>query len=303
MLAGRETQRIALITHSGAPQLTEDDELLGSELSERGYAVDAVSWDQADADWPSYDAVVLRSCWNYHLEPSKFVSWLNTLKACAANMWNPIDLVHWNLRKHYLLELQEQGILVPPTVILQEINDRSLKDTLAKNGWERAVLKPTISASAFRTRLFSAKDAAEIADSMNEKSRPQAYMVQPFLEEIEKDGEWSFIYFVKQFSHCVLKKAAPGDFRVQSQFGGTVEPRLPPPALLEDTRSIVETVPGNLLYARVDGIERNGRFMLMELEIIEPALFLSTEAEAARRFADAIEEICLRASVENKIPI
>ena len=117
-------------------------------------------------------------------------------------------------------------------------------------------------------------------------------MIQKFVAEIQTKGEWSFVFFDKKFSHAVLKRAKAGDFRVQNYFGGTVETDLqPPPDLIDQAKTIVENVSEDLLYARVDGVEIDGELCSMELELIEPALFLENNKFAAQRFASAIADV------------
>jgi glutathione synthase/RimK-type ligase-like ATP-grasp enzyme len=160
-------------------------------------------------------------------------------------------------------------------------------DLRRATGWTDLVVQPAISATAWRLhRLGSAETTwpAELAAAI----ASDAFLVQPFVSEIA-DGEWSLIFFDARFSHAVLKRPRAGDFRVQEEYGGRAEPAAPPPQLVAEARAILDRLPERPLYARVDGVATHMGFVLLELELLEPALFLASHREAAVRFADAIE--------------
>jgi glutathione synthase/RimK-type ligase-like ATP-grasp enzyme len=162
---------------------------------------------------------------------------------------------------------------------------------LAGANWSDAVVKPTISAYAYETWRVQA-GGLTTADEARFRllgARPGGAMVQRFVTELARDGEWSLMFLAGAFSHAVLKQPGTGDFRVQEAHGGTAERRTPPPRIVATARSILDSVPGRLLYARVDGVEVDGRFVLGELELLEPSLFLGTDSGAPERFAAAIQ--------------
>jgi len=113
-------------------------------------------------------------------------------------------------------------------------------------------------------------------------------MVQPFLDAIGIEGEWSLVFFAGEFSHAVLKRPAPGDFRVQDEHGGTAAPGRPPAGVIESARRALEAVSEPWIYARVDGCAPGGVFQLLELEMLEPTLYLDTGPEPAGHFARTI---------------
>jgi glutathione synthase/RimK-type ligase-like ATP-grasp enzyme len=155
--------------------------------------------------------------------------------------------------------------------------------------WPKCVVKPAISASAHKTWLF---DSAALPEKDDLKGRMQSedFLVQQFIPEIETQGEISFIYIDGRFSHAALKRPAAGDFRVQKEHGGSAELFMPTLDLLKQTDGIVATVPQvrDSLYCRIDAVVRDGKLVLMELELIEPELFLGLAESAAEKFADAI---------------
>jgi hypothetical protein len=279
---------IAFVTYRDLPQLTSEDQLVCSYLQQCGVKTHAVIWDAPDVTWNTYDAVVVRSCWDYHLQPSAFSAWLTTLERLQAPLWNPAPLLRWNLHKSYLRDLQAQGVAIPPTCWLDRGSHADLGSLFADQGWEEAVIKPAISATAYQTwrttRTQADYDQPDLAAGLQHADM----LVQQFMDPVVKDGEWSFVFFRKQYSHAVLKKAKPGDFRVQDDFGGTVEVVSPGVELIEQAGQIINCIAGPLLFARVDGIERDGQLVLMELELIEPFLFLKSHSNAIERFARAI---------------
>jgi glutathione synthase/RimK-type ligase-like ATP-grasp enzyme len=292
--------RVALITYSGVPAITTDDRLLRDALVARGAEVDARPWD-ARADWASYHRIVLRSCWNFHHRPAEFLLWVNEVKENHdGSLRNAPALVQWSVDKRYLMDLDARGIAIVPTVWVSPAGSDGAPDLdalIAAQGWhEGAVVKPAISATAHETWLVAPRRAAEHQARFEAllASSQGGVMVQPFLPEI-RDGEWSLVFLGGEFSHAVVKRPADGDFRAQHDFGGTVERREPDPSLIEDARAALHaaanatgTRMNDILYARVDGIVRDGTLLLMELEVIEPVLFFSHAPGAAARMAELI---------------
>jgi glutathione synthase/RimK-type ligase-like ATP-grasp enzyme len=278
----KSRMNIAFVTWSGLLQLSADDQLLRAELERRGVNVAAIAWDDPNAQWDRFDAIVLRSTWDYHRRIDEFRAWLAAMEAQQVSLWNPAAVVRNNIHKGYLLELEARGIDVVPTVLLRD--SRELDRVLTSRGWERAVVKPAVSASAYRTHVVARGGAhPELATG--------EWLVQPFVEEVTTRGEWSLLFAGNEYSHAVLKRPNDGDFRVQAELGGSAVATMPPQFLIEQARALLDAIPHPLLYARVDGIERDGRLVLMELELTEPSLFLVTDPDAPSCFADAIQKV------------
>jgi hypothetical protein len=279
---------IAFVTYRDLLHLTAEDRLVCSYLQRRGVKTHAVLWDDPDVVWNTYDAVIVRSCWDYHLRPSVFSAWIAALEKLQIPLWNPASILQWNLHKSYLRDLHARGVAIPPTCWLDRGSQAELGTLFADHGWEEVVIKPAISATAYQTwrttRAQIQRDRPRFAASLQLADM----LVQQFMEPIVTDGEWSFMFFHKRYSHAVLKKAKAGDFRVQDDFGGTVEAVSPGRGLIEQAEQIVNSIAAPLLFARVDGIERDGQLVLMELELIEPFLFLESDPHAIERFARAI---------------
>jgi glutathione synthase/RimK-type ligase-like ATP-grasp enzyme len=277
---------IALATYDKVPQLSADDQLLIQPLAERGIHAEPAVWTDAEFDWPSVDAVVIRSCWDYHLQRDRFMGWIASLKRLGVKVLNTPETLIWNSNKTYLRDLQRKGVAIIPT--LWPESGFELKDRVGETGWESVVVKPRVSATAYRTCVLSAQNASEGQKLLDELIAGPGAMVQEFIEGIQTKGEWSLIFFTGRFSHAVLKLPKDGDFRVQHDFGGTEQIAGAPQVVLDAASRALAAVEPTPLYARIDGVEKDGEFLLMELELIEPALFLKLDPLAPARFADAI---------------
>jgi glutathione synthase/RimK-type ligase-like ATP-grasp enzyme len=282
--------RIAFATHDGFPNLTDDDRLAVEALKKHSIKVDSALWDDPAVNWSKYSAVIIRSCWDYHLKPDEFRSWLDKLQNEHVVLWNPFNVIRWNMDKTYLNDLHKKGIPVLASVWLTGGENISLHDLMLQNGWNQAVVKPLISAAANDTETFTLDSALIRQKSFETLLQKGGVIVQDFAQEIQTDGEWSLIFFNKQYSHSVVKRPQNGDFRVQRDFGGTAHPAEAPLRLIDQAQSILDGIQDELLYARVDGIDRGGQLFLMELELIEPHLFFEMHSQAAARFADALIE-------------
>ncbi len=279
--------RVALATSAKYRDLTEDDRLLLKALAECGVEAQPAVWTDPSFDWSSCDAVVIRSCWDYHLKPEEFLRWITALETAHVPIFNSATLIRWNANKTYLRDLEARGTATVPTLWPELGAPLDLRQQLLEIGWGKAVIKPRISATAYRTQLVTADDADSIQELFGDLCNGAGVMVQEFMDSVIKEGEWSLIFFGGEFSHAVLKRPGTGDFRVQNDFGGTSRIADPPGCVLESASRILASVDPSV-YARVDGVVETDQFLLMELELIEPALFLESHATAPSRFASAI---------------
>jgi len=294
--------RVALITFSGRPALTADDGELRDALVSRGAEVEARPWD-LDADWASYDSIVLRSCWNFHHRPREFLQWVSDIgEQFPGRLRNASEVARWSVNKRYLEDLASRGIRIVPTTWVSAHPLRAAPPLAAilesHDADAGAVVKPAISATAHETWRIAPGDAAAHEERFRQlvASSPGGVMVQPFIPEI-LGGEWSQIFLGGEYSHAVVKRPAAGDFRVQHDFGGSIEVQEPSAAFVADARAALSAAADatglrveEILYARVDGVDREGRLMLMELELIEPVLFFAHAPGSAMRMACLILE-------------
>jgi glutathione synthase/RimK-type ligase-like ATP-grasp enzyme len=253
--------------------------------------VDAPIWDDESVDWTVYDAVVLRSPWDYYLKPDAFRNWINRLEQLDVPLWNPAPTLRWNLDKIYLRDLEQRGVAITPTAFPAD-GDR-LEDIMKTRGWKDVVLKPRVSAAGHRTTRVRQREKDRVAVAQVELDMLNAEggaLVQLFLPVIQTIGEWSFIFLGGHFSHAVLKRPGAGEFRVQEQYGGTAAGGQAPAGLVDQARLVMAAVDLPWIYARVDGCDVDGRLLLMELELLEPSLFLSDGPGAAEEFARVIRD-------------
>lgn len=281
-------KKIALVTYHKLPNLTADDRLALDHLIRHDITPQAVIWDTHDVAWNSFDAIILRSCWDYYLRHEEFLSWIESLEKINAPLWNLPRVVKWNMDKTYLRTLSAQGVSIAPSVWVEKGAPANLKKILEAQGWEGTVVKPTISATAYQTWMTTPENAESNQAMLNEILNRSGALIQKFVGEVQVKGEWSFIFFGGKYSHAVLKRPKNGDFRVQEEYGGSSEAKNPDQALIKQAQDILESVAEPLLYARVDAVEINEKLTLMELELIEPVLFLSHHPLAPQRFAEAI---------------
>ena len=259
-----------------------DDELAVEPLKKLGWNVETVSWRDKAVDWNDFEAVVIRTTWDYQREPEAFLEVLQKINDSKAHLENPLKIVQWNLSKLYLRDLENEGIKIVPTVWGEEkISENLFKNWLAHFGADELVIKPIVSATAEFT--FRQKD---FTPELTEVFTTRKYLVQPFMPNIVSEGEFSLFYFGGEYSHTILKTPKPKDFRVQEEHGGIIQAVKPGAKLLEAGQKAFKCIKPLPLYARVDFVRDSKEdFALMELELIEPALYFRMDKDAPERFA------------------
>jgi glutathione synthase/RimK-type ligase-like ATP-grasp enzyme len=262
-----------------------DQTLLDTLNQDPSISATPVIWSDPTLDWQKFDAILVRSCWDYFLRIDEFSSWLEYLNQLSIPVINPLPLIRWNMDKRYLRDMHNIGIAIPPSIWVQDDEILEIADVCRQQGWAKLVAKPLISGGAHQT--WCAKEG----------SVKGPYLLQEYLSNIESAGEWSLIYFGSEYSHAILKKPAAGDFRVQSQFGGQCTLAEPTPEMQSFARSVLraqyQLCPHAPTFARVDMLadahpQPSAPFVLMELEVIEPELFLPYANNSNQRATTAI---------------
>jgi glutathione synthase/RimK-type ligase-like ATP-grasp enzyme len=280
---------IALVTSSELPELEPDSQLLLPALADRGIDARPVVWTDPSVDWSSFDAIVVRSPWDYFMRPGEWEAWLRDVDATGVPMFNPNKVIRWNSHKSYLQQLASAGVPVVDTVMTTGDGRVDLADLMAGAGWDDAIVKPAIDGGA--RRLFRVRDEPDPQVRFDELVAAGDVLVQPFLPSIVEQGELSLLYFGGELSHTVRKEAKPGDIRVQPAWGGSYELEGPTSEAIHIADKVFDSIDADLLYARVDLVRGlDGKLALIELEVIEPLLFLELEPAAPGRFADALKE-------------
>ncbi|MCA9752545.1 MAG: hypothetical protein KC591_10165 [Gemmatimonadetes bacterium] len=288
--------RVAFVTFAGLPHLDADDRPFADALRVAGVDVSPAVWSDPRVDWDDFDLLVLRSCWDYDRRPTEFRAWLDAREHGRTRVVNPVRALRWNLDKDVFLEdLAGRGVAIVPTRVVRPADPRRLSEVLADTDWATAVVKPAVSLNSNGTWRV---DAMQVETPETEERFRRAMVSAPLLIQryepaIETDGEWSIVFLAGSFAHAVRKRPAPGDFRVQSEFGGRKERVGAPPAALlesaEQTLSTAEIACGErFTYARVDGVRAPEGFLLMELEVLDPSLYLEVAPASVPLARDAI---------------
>ncbi len=283
--------RCAFLTMDNLDEFEVYDNLLIEPLSRRGWSVDMVSWRNREIDWNAFDAVIIRSPWDYQQDASLFMKVLEEIDCSSARLENPLDLVKWNIDKSYLKELEVEGILIVPTIWGEQLDGKLLNGAFKQLDTRELIIKPTISANAddtFRVNQGIEPEAkAEILSIFHNR----AFMIQPFMKNIITEGEFSLFYFGGEYSHSILKTPGKGDFRVQEEHGGILASVEPETKLLQRAQQTIASLEPQPLYARADFVRTlDNDFALMELELIEPSLYFNMDPDSPERFARIFDE-------------
>lgn len=278
--------RIATATCVTLPEVDPDAPLLAEALRRHGATPSCLAWDAPEADFASQDLVVLRSTWNYHRDLPTFLAWVDRTSA-QTNLANPAHVVHANARKIYLLDLERRGVAVVPTEVVRRGETRTLADITAARGWAEVVVKPLVSAGSFQTERFTPATHADGERFLATMAAERDVLVQAWMPAVDTSGERALVWIDGELTHAVRK--AP-------RFaGGQESVSAAPVAIADDERAFATRVldasgfAREILYARVDVVrDGDGALRLMELELIEPSLFLEQHPPALERFAKAI---------------
>jgi glutathione synthase/RimK-type ligase-like ATP-grasp enzyme len=293
-----KTFDIALLTESRylapvnpnnyARNILTEDQLMREALERKGLRVTRVDWADPDFDWATTSAALFRTTWDYFDRFAEFTRWLEIASA-KTRLINPIELIRWNMDKHYLLDLEHKGIAIPPSRIIEKGEAITLRDLHAETGWSDSVVKPTVSGGGRHTYRLQPENLAGHESIFQTLILNEAMMLQPYFRSIESRGEIALMVIGGRFSHAILKRAKEGDFRVQDDFGGTMHPYTPTPKEIEFAEHVVSVCTPQPLYARVDLMfDDNDRPAVSELEIIEPELWFRYHPAAADVLAEII---------------
>ncbi|MFH0756283.1 MAG: hypothetical protein V2B15_03240 [Bacteroidota bacterium] len=268
--------------------ILDEDRLVRDALEKRGLKVARCSWDDPRVDWSDTEYILFRSTWDYFDRFPEFCVWLEKSKA-KTSMLNPYEIIRWNLDKHYLEDLAKAQVHVPPTIFIESGNQATLTDWVVGPGWREVILKPVVSGAARHTYRFRAGESGQYETLFRKLIADEPMMIQEFQEKVLEKGELAFMVIGGKFTHAVVKKAKKGDFRVQDDFGGSVQHHDPAGHEILFAEQAVARCGYNPVYARVDAIwDNNGRMAVSELELIEPELWFRFNPEAADRLADHI---------------
>lgn len=258
-------------------------------LAERGWSVDSVPWREPGIDWRRYYAVYLGTPWDYPEDPARFLELLGEIERAGPVIVNPPELVRWNLEKTYLQDLADRGAAIVPTEWHASLGAADIAALAARSLDEPLVVKPVVGTNATDTFPLSGPLDDATRDALAAAFAGRACMVQPFVAGIRDDGEYSLFYIGNKYSHAIRKVPKPGDFRVQEEHGASITAVRPAASLKASANAVMRLVEPEPLYARIDYVRgADGRWLLMELELIEPSLYLRMDEAAPVRFAAAL---------------
>jgi len=272
-----------------------DSDLSFAPMQALGWTIDMVPWRSAGVDWNVYDAVYICTPWDYPDDSDLFLTLLETIDSSSAVLVNDISLVRWTIPKTYLRDLESRGAAIVPSLWHDQFDAEMLPQFFDAHQTDRIIIKPLVSTNANNTFLLDRSAPADLVEAIASAFSARPYLVQPFIENVQIEGEYSLFFFSGEFSHAILKSPKDGDFRVQEERGARIVAAEPERALLETATDLLQLVNPMPVYARCDFLRGpNGRFLLMELEVIEPSLYLRMASAAPMRFARAFDAYVAR---------
>lgn len=276
---------------------TIDADLAFPFMRRLGWQIQPVPWRKAACDWNDFAAVYIGTPWDYPQSPLEFIELLETIERSHAVLVNDLALVRWTMHKTYLRDLCDRGIDVVPSSWFETYSAGLLRDAFARFAVDTVVVKPVVSTNATNTFVVGRDFSEELEVQLQTTFGNLACVIQPFIENIRHDGEYSLFYFDSEISHAIRKVPKQGDFRVQEEFGAGITAVQPEQALLDAGNKVLREVRPAPVYARVDFVRSSaGRFLLMELELIEPSMYLRMDSAAPRRFAEAFDKYVTKVS-------
>jgi glutathione synthase/RimK-type ligase-like ATP-grasp enzyme len=274
--------RIAVVTSENAAQLSNDDPILLAAIERAGHEAMHWCWDDPQVDWSSIDVTLIRSTWDYFQRPDEFRVWLASVEA-QTKIRNPPAMLNWNFDKRYLSELAGAGVPVVPT---EYVGNAEEVQAALERVWQlghSAILKPVISGGSWGLQHLQPGEVVEL------DAEQAPWMVQPFISEIQSEGELAVIALGGEVHHGIRKRPKSGDFRVQAEFGGINTVEAPSEEAIALARQALAACPGKSIYARVDMVRRSGHLEIMEVELLDPELFLVLVPAAADRLVDCLQ--------------
>lgn len=282
------SRRCAYLTMDDIRGFVSDAELSFAPMAELGWEVEMVPW-QSVVDWSDYDLVYICTPWDYQNDVAAFLEVLETIEMSSAILVNGLDLVLWNLEKTYLRELEIRGAAIVPSLFFERFDAQRVSACFGKHGTGTIVVKPVVGANADNIFVLTSPLSEDVIGRLERVFAARPFFVQPFIESVRTEGEYSLFFFGDEYSHAILKKPKPGDFRTQEEHGADILSVEAPAALVNTARHVLGVVNPQPVYVRADFVrDARDRFLLMELELIEPALYFRTDPGSAGRFARAL---------------
>jgi glutathione synthase/RimK-type ligase-like ATP-grasp enzyme len=277
--------KIVLASCAGRADAVSADALLVAALQAQGVQVETRHWNDTSVLWHRCDAIVVRTTWDWYVDVAAFTGWLDRVQV-RTQLLNPPQTLAWGLDKRFLLDLAASNVPVVPTLALSVADTARVARWAAHHGYDELILKPSLSAGSIgvvRTQV------GDIETTLLQDWPQQAVrLVQPYLRTIETDGELSIVFIDGKLSHGICKTPKVGEFRIQSEYGGKNTPIDPDDAAQAVAKAAIAAIPGDPVFVRIDMLHDGSSYRVIEVEVIEPDLYLSVAPQAADRLAQAL---------------
>jgi len=289
-MTDNKIQHCAILTMNDLDDFEVYDNLIEQPLLTLGWQMHMVSWRDESVNWNDYAAVIIRSPWDYQDDALAFLHVLNKIEQSSAHLENSLATVEWNIDKKYLRELESNGVNIVKTCWHKNLTKKYVVEYFTELNVDQIVIKPRISANADNTFWLTKDNYQALYPQLEKAFSASEFLVQPFMESVINEGEYSLFYFNGLYSHTILKTPKDSDFRVQEEHGGRLASISPEASLMnhaEQALSAIKAQIGMPLYARIDLVRNDAGFALMEAELIEPSLYFNMDEQSATRFAQA----------------
>jgi len=281
------SHRVGIITSLEFAHATEN-QMLKNALTKQNIDSLIASWDDPAVDWSQFELLHLRSAWNYHLHFDAFMSWLNHLDQLSCQVWNSTKTLRENITKRYLGMLDSQGVPIVPSEFFTDANVDEMKQHIKAMGWDQVVIKPAISASAYKTVTASIDALSEHQQTFEDILKTTEILIQPFLTSVQEVGEYSFVFIDNELTHTILKTPNKDDFRTQSEFDSSSKLVEPTDNQIEQALRALTASCDHAQYARIDMIPDGDTLLLSESELIDPELLMRFNPSSCDKLAQAI---------------
>lgn len=280
--------RCAYLTMDDIGNFVADADLSIAPMAELGWEVEMLPW-RRDTDWNDYDLVYICTPWDYQNDVEAFLGVLEAIERSSARLVNSLDLVRWNLEKTYLRELEMRGADIVPSIFFNRFDARRVAACFGAHNTGKIVVKPVVGANSDHIFVLTEPLPDAVVEELERTYLRRPFFVQPFIDSVQSEGEYSLFFFGGDYSHAILKRPRAGDFRTQEEHGADILSVEAPAALIATARNVLGVVNPQPVYVRADFVrDRDERFRLMELELIEPSLYFRTDPGSASRFAKAL---------------
>lgn len=292
--------RVAILTCENLPKfitpetpipdhIFEDDYLLVAGFERLGHSASIIVWTDASIDWKNFDIAVIRSTWDYIDRREEFLEAMTRIQHSSCKLFNTLDAVKWNSDKMYLFDLKKWSVPVVPTYLAANSDLENLQISFAKNDWDEVVIKPTVGGGGAGVVKINHDEIQDQYEFLSKTYPSNIYLIQPLIKSVRSEGEWSYIYADGKLCHVLLKKPVSGDYRAHGIYGGSIETAHPDKNDIMQAENILQKLPFDLLFARLDLVRVGGNLSVMEVELIEPVLYFNVAPDTVDLLVNAAE--------------